>query len=115
MLTSVDRDDMPDGGAEHFARTVRTLKVNVQHACLVLVMLVMRVCVCVCRWVGNWGLLLHPMNNCTFVKLPVTAPLPGAALLTQTKRQLTVALPCIKSHANPLTPLPHHVLPLALL
>lgn len=26
MLTSVDRDDIPDGGAEHFARTVRTLK-----------------------------------------------------------------------------------------
>ncbi len=26
VLTSVDRDDMPDGGAEHFARTVRTLK-----------------------------------------------------------------------------------------
>ena len=26
VLTSVDRDDMPDGGAEHFAKTVRTLK-----------------------------------------------------------------------------------------
>ena len=26
MLTSVDRDDVPDGGAEHFARTVRRLK-----------------------------------------------------------------------------------------
>jgi len=26
VLTSVDRDDIPDGGAEHFARTVRTLK-----------------------------------------------------------------------------------------
>ena len=26
VLTSVDRDDLPDGGAEHFARTVRTLK-----------------------------------------------------------------------------------------
>ncbi len=26
VLTSVDRDDMPDGGADHFARTVRTLK-----------------------------------------------------------------------------------------
>ena len=26
VLTSVDRDDMPDGGAEHFASTVRTLK-----------------------------------------------------------------------------------------
>ena len=26
VITSVDRDDMPDGGAEHFARTVRTLK-----------------------------------------------------------------------------------------
>lgn len=25
MLTSVDRDDIPDGGAEHFARTVRIL------------------------------------------------------------------------------------------
>jgi hypothetical protein len=26
VLTSVDRDDLRDGGAEHFARTVRTLK-----------------------------------------------------------------------------------------
>ena len=26
VLTSVDRDDLPDGGAEHFAATVRTLK-----------------------------------------------------------------------------------------
>nr|XP_014124985.1 lipoyl synthase, mitochondrial [Zonotrichia albicollis] len=26
VLTSVDRDDMPDGGAEHFAKTVRHLK-----------------------------------------------------------------------------------------
>ena len=26
VLTSVDRDDMLDGGAEHFAKTVRTLK-----------------------------------------------------------------------------------------
>ena len=26
VLTSVDRDDVPDGGAEHFARTVRVLK-----------------------------------------------------------------------------------------
>ncbi len=26
VLTSVDRDDMPDGGAEHFAETVRALK-----------------------------------------------------------------------------------------
>ena len=26
VLTSVDRDDVPDGGAEHFARTVRRLK-----------------------------------------------------------------------------------------
>lgn len=24
VLTSVDRDDIPDGGAEHFARTVRS-------------------------------------------------------------------------------------------
>jgi lipoate synthase len=26
VLTSVDRDDLPDGGAKHFARTVRLLK-----------------------------------------------------------------------------------------
>ena len=26
VLTSVDRDDLPDGGSEHFAKTVRTLK-----------------------------------------------------------------------------------------
>jgi lipoic acid synthetase len=27
VLTSVDRDDMPDGGSDHFARTVKALKV----------------------------------------------------------------------------------------
>ena len=26
MLTSVDRDDIPDGGAQHFAHTVELLK-----------------------------------------------------------------------------------------
>jgi lipoyl synthase len=26
VLTSVDRDDVPDGGSEHFARTVRLIK-----------------------------------------------------------------------------------------
>ena len=26
VLTSVDRDDLPDGGADHFARTVGALK-----------------------------------------------------------------------------------------
>jgi lipoyl synthase len=26
VLTSVDRDDIPDGGAHHFARTVRLIK-----------------------------------------------------------------------------------------
>lgn len=26
VLTSVDRDDLPDGGAEHFARTIRAIK-----------------------------------------------------------------------------------------
>lgn len=26
VLTSVDRDDLPDGGAEHFARTIRALR-----------------------------------------------------------------------------------------
>ena len=26
VLTSVDRDDLPDGGAEHFARTIRATK-----------------------------------------------------------------------------------------
>ena len=29
MLTSVDRDDLPDGGARHFAETVRELKKRV--------------------------------------------------------------------------------------
>ncbi|MCA9807238.1 MAG: lipoyl synthase [Cyanobacteria bacterium HKST-UBA06] len=28
VLTSVDRDDLPDGGADHFARTVATLKTH---------------------------------------------------------------------------------------
>jgi lipoate synthase len=27
VLTSVDRDDLPDGGSGHFAETVRSLKV----------------------------------------------------------------------------------------
>lgn len=26
VMTSVDRDDMPDGGADHFARTVKAVK-----------------------------------------------------------------------------------------
>lgn len=29
VLTSVDRDDLPDGGADHFAKTVEALKVQV--------------------------------------------------------------------------------------
>jgi len=28
VLTSVDRDDLPDGGAEHFARTIREIKIR---------------------------------------------------------------------------------------
>jgi len=28
VLTSVDRDDMPDGGSDHFAQTVKALKVS---------------------------------------------------------------------------------------
>lgn len=28
MLTSVDRDDIPDGGSGHFAETVKALKVR---------------------------------------------------------------------------------------
>lgn len=28
VLTSVDRDDLPDGGAEHFARTIREIKMR---------------------------------------------------------------------------------------
>ena len=28
VITSVDRDDLPDQGAEHFARTIRTIKAN---------------------------------------------------------------------------------------
>ncbi|CDF39927.1 Lipoate synthase [Chondrus crispus] len=38
VLTSVDRDDMPDGGADHFARTVEYLKMycpNMLVECLV--------------------------------------------------------------------------------
>ena len=27
VLTSVDRDDLPDGGSDHFVQTVRALKV----------------------------------------------------------------------------------------
>lgn len=27
VLTSVDRDDLPDGGSGHFAETVKTMKV----------------------------------------------------------------------------------------
>jgi lipoyl synthase len=32
VLTSVDRDDLPDGGAVHFARTVRAIKTRTPHA-----------------------------------------------------------------------------------
>jgi lipoyl synthase len=28
VLTSVDRDDMPDGGADHFAQTVEFIKMR---------------------------------------------------------------------------------------
>jgi lipoyl synthase len=31
VLTSVDRDDLPDGGAAHFARTVRAIKARTPH------------------------------------------------------------------------------------
>ncbi|HEY8485995.1 MAG TPA: lipoyl synthase [Limnochordales bacterium] len=31
VLTSVDRDDLPDGGAQHFARTVRAIKARTPH------------------------------------------------------------------------------------
>ena len=31
VLTSVDRDDLPDGGAAHFARTVRAIKTRTPH------------------------------------------------------------------------------------
>ena len=33
VLTSVDRDDIPDGGAEHFMRTVRVEKVKIKRSC----------------------------------------------------------------------------------
>ena len=29
VLTSVDRDDLPDGGSGHFARTVEAMKVHI--------------------------------------------------------------------------------------
>jgi lipoyl synthase len=32
VLTSVDRDDLPDGGAKHFAQTVLAIKTRVPHA-----------------------------------------------------------------------------------
>ncbi|KAF0373955.1 lipoyl synthase, mitochondrial [Gigaspora margarita] len=31
VLTSVDRDDIPDGGSEHFAKTIRLLKKKAPH------------------------------------------------------------------------------------
>ena len=31
VLTSVDRDDLPDGGADHYARTVRSVKAKAPH------------------------------------------------------------------------------------
>ena len=48
VLTSVDRDDIPDGGAEHFARTVRTLKAL---KCVRSVMPVMQFCCLLLRTV----------------------------------------------------------------
>lgn len=32
VITSVDRDDLPDGGAEHFARTIRAIRVAAPEA-----------------------------------------------------------------------------------
>ena len=29
VLTSVDRDDLPDGGSGHFAQTVKAMKVRI--------------------------------------------------------------------------------------
>ena len=29
VITSVDRDDLPDGGSGHFAQTVKAMKVSV--------------------------------------------------------------------------------------
>lgn len=34
VLTSVDRDDLPDGGSSHFAQTVRALKVYYLMPCV---------------------------------------------------------------------------------
>ena len=34
VLTSVDRDDLPDGGAAHFAQTVELLRSLLQHGLL---------------------------------------------------------------------------------
>ena len=33
VLTSVDRDDIPDGGSEHFARTVRVGRLSLSQGC----------------------------------------------------------------------------------
>ena len=34
VLTSVDRDDLPDGGASHFAKTINELKATVPDVCV---------------------------------------------------------------------------------
>ena len=31
VVTSVDRDDLPDGGAEHFARTIEAIRARIPH------------------------------------------------------------------------------------
>ena len=34
VLTSVNRDDLPDGGAQHYANTVKAIKAkNKKHCC----------------------------------------------------------------------------------
>ncbi len=56
VLTSVDRDDLPDFGAGHFARTIANLKQKTQGRLLVEALLpdfqvrasALRVCVCEC-------------------------------------------------------------------
>lgn len=35
VLTSVDRDDLPDGGAQHIAQTIQALKRHTQNRLLV--------------------------------------------------------------------------------
>lgn len=73
VLTSVDRDDIPDGGSGHFAETVKALKVKFLLAIIYL-------------WIyGRWNIfrlkcIICTLDDITLVVLHFQTKLPSAML-----------------------------------